>query len=71
MVRYYGCSSFPLCNAKRPTRRNGAVIELIVEERRLVDGGGCGADGGSGGAAGAGLGVSDGIEEPDPTGITR
>eukprot|EP00752_Nemacystus_decipiens_P010050 g8960.t1 len=85
-TRYFGCTSYPLCNARRPTRRNGAVVELIAEETRLDgvghvraagDGGAAAASsrvsvGGTGGAgAHAGIGASNGIDEPDPTGVTR
>lgn len=82
VVRYFGCTSYPLCIAKRPTQRNGAVVELIAEEQHLAGGGdvqaagdasaaACSGRSSVGGRAHAGLGVSDGIGEPDPTGITR
>lgn len=31
-TRFYSCSSRPLCNAKRSTLKNGAVVELVAEE---------------------------------------
>lgn len=32
-ISFYGCSSRPLCKATRRTRKNGAVVELVVEEK--------------------------------------
>jgi len=63
--RYFDCTSRPLCNAKRNTARNGAVVELIAaaatvaedKDKRDADG-----DVDASGAL---------DDQPDPTGITR
>lgn len=61
-VRFFGCTSQSLCTATRKTRKNGAVVELIAEEKpHAVDA----APGSPGGSA---LPV---LDKADPTGTTR
>ncbi|CAB1109510.1 unnamed protein product [Ectocarpus sp. CCAP 1310/34] len=60
-VRFFGCTSHPLCKATRKTRKNGAVVELIAEETRPD------ADA----VSSSGEGLASVLEEADPTGINR
>lgn len=60
-VRFFGCSSHPLCKATRKTRKNGAVVELVAEETRPE------ADA----ASSSGEGLASVLEKANPTGINR
>ena len=59
--RFYGCSGRPLCKATRRARKNGAIIELEVEERQPHASSACSR-------SSRGASTSDNSEE---SGITR
>lgn len=60
--RFFGCSSHPLCKATRQTRKNGAVVELIAEEKYQT------VDAALGSPEDSALAV---LDKADPTGTTR